>query len=356
MRILGVDTIEFGIDVENYDSVFFDFLFKFEELKKLSQLELKEQVININGLNLLVNRKGQGFYRYKLQCQDFYICFMQYDIKNSSPIYVRFMSEFIWKYGYEECYSIFCEWFEVFGIKIKGTRLSRLDICFDTEEISFSVNDKNKFVTRARKVDVHYLEENVSVDSEHYIGKNFSGFVIGRGSPLSCRIYNKSLEIRNRKTWFYSIWEQNNYNSQNDVWRVEFQCRRKVLKELQINTYEDISKHLKETWAYYTQKWLILKGKENNNVSRCQIIDKWLIVQCGGESYIPSPAIRNIIKKGNMEKLLCQCYGLFISIAALKGTNIRDTYLVLVEYVKTKNEVNHTSFEKEVQKRKDRFI
>ena len=297
MVILGIDTIEFGIDVNNYDENFTKFLDKLEELKTLSQEHNKEEIFNIGGINFTVKSKGQGFYSYKIECNDFYICFMKHDIKKNSPIYVRFMSEFLWKYGYEQCYFLFIEWFNNLNLQMISTRISRLDLCFDTEEIEFIISDKENFVTRAKKIDVHYIEEKKAINSEHYIGNTFSGFVIGRGSPLSCRIYNKSLEIKNKKDWFHSIWKKYNYNSDNDVWRVEFQARRKVLKELNINCYEDIANKLLGTWAYYTQKWLILKEKKCNNVSRCPVAKKWLLIQKGGNSYIPDPSIRTVIKK-----------------------------------------------------------
>ena len=356
MKILGVDTIEFGIDIDDYDKEFFNILNKLEELKSVSQEKLKEEIININGINFSVKRKGQGFYAYKIECKDFYICFMKHNMKNNSPVYVRFMSEFIWKYGFEECYSLFIKWFEEFKVEILGTRVSRLDICFDTEEITININDKDKFVTRARKVDVHYIEEKQVINSEHYIGNTFTGFVIGRGSPLSCRIYNKSLEIKNKKEWFVTIWEQYNYNSNNDVWRIEFQARRKVLRELKIDSYEDIKDRLLETWAYYTQKWLILKDKNNSNVSRCPISKKWILVQKGGNKYNSNPSIRNVIKNGDVERLLNQCSGLLVSIAAIKNTSMNDTYLEVARHIREKNSETNTSFEKEVNKRRNRFL
>lgn len=306
MKILSIDTIEFGINVANYDKDFFDFIYKLEELKELSQKNMKDEVISINGINFSVNRKGQGFYRYKLECLDFHIYFMQHDMKNNPPIYIRFMSQFLWSYGYIECYKKFLEWFRTFDVWITENKLSRLDICFDTEEIEFLPSDKNYFVTRAKKVDTHYIEEKAYIDSEHYVGKIFSGFVIGRGSPLSCRIYNKSLEAKNGKQWFCSIWEEYNYNPSKTVWRIEFQCRRQVLKELQVNSYEDINNKLEEIWAYYTQRWLVLKTKEKANVSRCSVLKKWTLVQNGGKDYKSTPIIRCSIRYGKLSSLLRQ--------------------------------------------------
>lgn len=360
MKVLGIDTIEFGIDINNYDENFSELLEKLEELKIMSQENLKEEVFKLNGINFLVKRKGQGFYRYKIECDDFYVCFMQNDMKNNSPIYVRFMSAFLWKYGYELSYKLFLKWFSEFRVEILGNRISRLDICFDTDEIQFFSKDKKKFVTRARKIDIHYVEnqneKQMEIDSEHYIGKIFTGFVIGRGSPLSCRIYNKTIEVKKSKNWFYEIWKKYNWKEENTVWRIEFQARRKVLKELSVCSYEDISNKLKEIWAYYTQKWLVLKDRIDKNVTRCSISKKWILIQSGGENYTSSPAIRKAIKKGDLETLLCQCSGLFISIASICNTSINDTYLTIARAIREKNAKNNTSFDKEVEKRKHRYL
>lgn len=352
MKILNIDTLEFGIDVINYDNKFSCFLEKMSELKEKSQEKYKEQILKINKINFVVKPKGMGFYSYRLECEDFYIYFMKKDIKNNSPIFVKFLSQILWKYGVDNAYKKFIDWFQTFECEVRGTRISRLDICFDTDEIDFVPQDKEKFVTRAKKVDLQFP------DSEHYIGKQFAGFVIGRGSALSCRIYNKSLEIiSSSKMWFQEIWKEYNWDENNDVWRVEFQIRREVLKELNAFSVENTFFKLQEIWAYLTQKWLLMKKRINKNVSRDKLIEKWEIVQKGSCNYKPTPEIRKSIKNGNLEKLYMQCSGIMVSIAALVGTEkMSDTYLRLAEFTRENNKKKSTTFEKEVKKRKNRYI
>ena len=219
-------------------------------------------------------------------------------------------------------------------------------------KIDFSAEDKEKFVTRARKLDLQFP------DSEHYIGKVFSGFVIGKGSLLSCRIYNKSLEIlSSSKLWFKEIWKQYGWIEDKEVWRVEFQIRRKILKEFSIFTVEDVFSKLENIWAYLTQKWLLMKGKSGKNVTRNKVIRKWKIVQKANSNYKATPQIREAIKKGNKEKLLTQCEGLIKSIAALEGTDtLLDTCMKIEEFSKRKNRKQRTTFKAEVEKRKNRYI
>lgn len=356
MIIKAIDTLEFGIDIINYNEEFKDFLEELDRLKILGQEKYKEEIIKINGTNLVVKKKGQGFYNYKLECDDFHICFMQHAIENSPPIQVRFISSFLWKYGYNKAFNIFVNWFEKLNSNISGFRISRLDICFDTDEIEFLENDCDNFSCRARKKQIQYSN---CIDNKNYIGKKFSGFSIGMGSPLSCRIYDKTLEIlKSSKQWFKTIWLENGWNSSKNVWRVEFQIRRKVLKELKILNFEDIQKNIESVWGYLTQNWLTLRIKDNNkNSSRFEIDSRWVIVQKAGNEYKSSASIRERIKRGNLENMLDQCGGLLVSISAITNNDkIGNAYWTVSKHIKDKCYKNNTTFKEQVEKRKDKYI
>lgn len=353
MIIRNIDTLEFGIDIENYNVTFKEFIQNLEQLKLLAQEEYKEVVLPINNVNLVVSKKGLGFYAYKLECKEFILCFSNKSVKNTPPISVKFLSEFLWEYGYIKAYEKFMNWFKIFNVKIIGNRVSRLDICLDTDQIKIYEQDIKNLVTRAKKLDRHYVD----IDSDHFNGKKYSGFTVGKGSPLSCRVYNKSLEIRKScKFWFNEIWKE--YNVCDIVWRIEFQIRRKILKELNIDKVEDIEKNIDSIWTYLTEKWLMLKvpGNTKNN-SRWKVDDRWELVQKGGIEYNSTPAIRSSVRKGNLEMLLDQCIGLFISISALSGENIpKNTYRLILKCMEEKEKRKGTTFQKLVEERKNKFI
>lgn len=353
MKVFGVDTLEFGIDVENYDNNFSELLFSIDKLKTLSQEEHNLQTITINGIKFYVNSKGQGFYAYKIECEQFYVCFSSRSTTKNSPIFVRFMSEFLWEFGFENALYRFFNWFSSFNIKLLGTRISRLDITLDIDEFVFLKTDIENFVTRANKLARHY------VDSDYYTNNQFSGFTIGRGGKLSCRIYNKTLEIKNsKKNWFYNIWKSYDWQEKNEVWRIEFQIRRKILKEFNIDTINDIKDNIEGIWGYLTQKWLLLKEfRSDSNKSRCKIDYRWSLVQKAAYNYLPKIQLRNIIKFGHMETLMNQCIGLMVSISALCNfSSLNDAYLYIANYVREKNKKNNTTFQNEVEKRKQNYI
>ena len=67
---------------------------------------------------------------------------------------------------------------------------------------------------------------------------------------MLARIYNKTIEIpKSGKIWFKDIWKENGWNGEKTVWRIEFQLKRGVLKELQIDLVEDLFEKEDELWA-----------------------------------------------------------------------------------------------------------
>lgn len=252
------------------------------------------------------------------------------------------MSGYLWSFGHKQAYNKFYEWFEkTFKINISSSRISRADICLDTDEIEFVESDIKSVVAKARKK-VKYF-----VNGEYSLGRKFSGFTIGGGGSLMARIYNKSLEIKQSgKQWFEHIWRENGSSLTKDIWRVEFQLRRKILKEFDINTVEHLWSKLDRVWAYLTQDWLQLKQDYgDNNVSRRKVKRKWEIVQKAELGYKPLPSTREIIKMGDVNRLLDQAAGIGLSIAALaEHESIGDTVRVIETWIDMKLKKNMSSF------------
>lgn len=353
MKIYGVDTIELNIEIENYNECFSNFLIELDKMKKEAQEQYKEITINLENIIFIVKPKGQGFYSYKLECEDFHICFMSKKIENTAPIHIKFISSFLWQYNYKRAYELFEKWFtNTFQVDITKIQISRIDICCDIDEINFKSNDSKKIVTRARKKEI------INVDSENYQGKIFSGFTIAKGSPLMCRIYNKSLEIKkSNKIWFEDIWNEFGWNG-GEVWRIEFQARRKILKELKVETIQDIEEKIEALWTYYTKCWCTMrKPNKDINMSRWKIEAKWRKIQEINYNYNIEPLSREKIKRGDEEKLLNLCLGTMTSLSAIKGyNNLSDTYSYLVKKIEKRNKEKKTNYEKEVKRKMNRYM
>ncbi|HFK1531038.1 TPA: hypothetical protein ACGXM6_004853 [Bacillus cereus] len=162
-----------------------------------------------------------------------------------------------------------------FGISITDTKLSRIDVCVDSDETPFTKYDLEKVVTRARGKVNHF------VNDEYYNGSEFSGFTIGRGDPLLARIYNKTLEVKkSQKLWFYDLWREHLWDDIKSVWRVEFQIRRKCLKEFGVSSIEDFILKENNIWSYLTIEWLTLKiPLLDKNKTRWPLDPRWTVVQ-----------------------------------------------------------------------------
>ena len=104
-------------------------------------------------------------------------------------------------------------------------------------------------------------------------------------------IYNKSEEIKaSGKEWFKLIWKDNGWEGKKDVWRIKFQLRREALKELGIDSVEDIKDNEERLWNYLTTKWL--------KMNHC----KWETGQRTKEPVI-KPLVREKVIQGDLKRL-----------------------------------------------------
>jgi len=86
-------------------------------------------------------------------------------------------------------------------------QVSEVHLCADITGYDFAASDYTQAsVTRVRKNQAIYSTEvdGVSLDSHIVSTLMFSG----HASPISCAIYNKAREIKQKsnKTWFYDLW------------------------------------------------------------------------------------------------------------------------------------------------------
>ncbi len=267
------------------------------------------------------------------------MAFAEKPTNENPPIRVNFYASYLWSYGYKKAYGKFLDWFNIFPGEIEKTRISRLDICIDTDRIAFGEEDRELFITRAR------AKANHCVDDSYTYGKKFSGFTIGRGNPMLARIYNKKLEIETRgKEWFKAIWKENGWNEKDDVWRIEYQLRRKALRELNIDKVEDISEKEDQLWHYLTTNYLKM------NHPKWEVLKKPLKPEL-------KPLIREKIKQGDLNKISNQLIGLLISFGAYTDkTNIDHVQKNIKSKAEAKLKLKNTSFKNEVQKRRMSYL
>ena len=80
------------------------------------------------------------------------------------------------------------------------------------------------------------------------------------GGNIGARLYNKRLEIekKSRKFYIYELWLAAGWDTSKQVWRMEYEAKREVLKQLGICKLDNLLQLQTALWIYLTQDWLRL--------------------------------------------------------------------------------------------------
>jgi hypothetical protein len=302
---------------------------------------------------------------------------------------VRFSSELLWS---EEWCGDALSKVHVFLMEIFGEfihlQVSEIHLCADVTGFDFSqVNYEQHFVTRVRKNDTIYSAgaDGVTLDCHRVSTLRFSN----HGGPLSCTIYNKTLEIKQKsgKIWMYDRWGQGvkslyggTWDGESDVWRVEFRFKRAFLHNLTTPIEEayDILGQFKPLWNYAAGRigggedrlpdgWLryVLPSVDDSNRSRWPIHPAWAVVQaafCEDLDNRLGPVVRQRIRERNLERGVASTFGYVSTLAAWLGGDYvapdADASLILswlyeagMEYLNDKGR----DFLNEVRKKQKRY-
>ena len=348
--ISNIDTIYILIDIENYEKNTKKLLeYLAEEKAKLNTINNTsyKHMININNMNFEILNSGTKGYAYILNNSGYQIKIAQYKSKLDafSPLQIRISSEYLWAYGLSNAWSMIYNWIvETFG-NVISEKVCRLDLSTHVSDIDlitdYEISYKGSFKKR----------------ETFYNGKNINAITFGRrqSKNIYCRIYNKSLEVQEKKqkTWFYEIWKNQDMDIKN-VWNIEFEIKSERLRSFCINTVHDVLEHLQNLWLFCTNDWLVKIDRTNTRVERCNINKDWLELQ---------NAYKKFSSKGLIEKqkqieldalvLVPNIVGNITSYSARKGnSNIDEAFSNLYKDTKKYLNKKSTSFEKEVNNKR----
>ena len=147
--------------------------------------------------------------------------------------------------------------------EVKGTNLvSRVDLAVDfVSDVVMDSWDRIAWVTRASKIQAHSTDQ------------HFTGWSIGMGGVIGARLYDKTREIiHSGKDWAMLLWLPAGWQSGEAVWRLEFELKREVLKELGLSSLETVLANLGGLWRYATADWLRLTAPNEHDATRA----RWL--------------------------------------------------------------------------------
>ena len=225
---------------------------KFQTLKAMAQsdeeMEKSQAQISLGRHLFEVMGRGDGRFPYVLQDGALRIALSKPEALSMPLAYTQLSSESLTFSDVETLETDLRYVINSLGNVIDEPKNSRVDLCIDfiTNEPLEGIND-NAWVSRAHLIN-RYSNK-----------RNFSGWVIGSGGAMSARLYDKTLEIKKSKKFYLpDIWKSEGWDEQQTVWRLEFQFRREVLKQLNILSVPDLLSNLKNLWEYATHDWIRL--------------------------------------------------------------------------------------------------
>lgn len=223
LLLAGVDTVECAYYLRAPRGCGIDFERLAIEKEILRQGKGAEsKVVRLGELEFLLQRYGSSSgYPLVLDNPDMNIQCGEF---NSPSFFVTYRSEALWRDGIERLHGRFLDWAHALGFEqVKLETLSRVDFAFDYHlpVVDF---DEESFLSLS------------AADSKHRRDRKLRGVAFGQ-SDVRLRVYDKVAEIEEKslKVWFYDLW-----GCKEDVWRIEWQTRKEVLRRFGIRMVSDL--------------------------------------------------------------------------------------------------------------------
>lgn len=298
MKLLlsGLDTVECAYYLRESLGCGFDFTDLAIKREAMRASKKRDRLaVSIGEKDFLLGRGGsQSGYPLVLDNAEQTIQCGEY---NNPSFFVTYRSHALWHKGANALHEEFKTWAQ--GLRFGHGReegLSRVDFTFDflLPEIDF---DEDSFVTMASK------------DARHRKDRKVQTFRFGQGE-IVLRVYDKSAEIAESsgKTWFHALWGGVTEN----VWRVEFQVRKEVLKRFGIRTFQDLFDGNGDVLRYLVQEHTTLRVRQDDsNRSRWPLHPLWALLQ----EHVATMPAQGVIREVDVdERLLEQMMRLAVSV------------------------------------------
>jgi len=287
-----------------------------EQLKTLAQSDDESEIamarISIDDHHFMVMDKGRGRYAYVLSDGWYDIQISGSRGKVLPAIYVKFSSDLLNGVGVYNAVNQLRGLLKELLIGPAEDVVSRADLFVDfMTNTNLGSLDDELWIKKARGSNAY--KENSA----------FTGISIGLGGDISARLYNKIVEIeKSRKDHLKAIWTKNGWREGQQVWRLEVQFKRNVLKQFSINTVSDLTECSNDLWRYCTNDWLrlALESKAKNK-TRWKTHPVWIEIQqvkFGAGAYTGVCRDISRSKQPNLKALFLNGLGYMTDYAAYK--------------------------------------
>lgn len=162
--------------------------------------------------------------------------------------YVKVSAEYLAHKGPVEVGKELQELLVEFGQITGSNMVSRIDLAADfTSPVVMDSWHRSAWVTRATEIHSYAKDQ------------EFTGWTIGMGGVIGCRLYDKVQEIcHSGKAWTMNQWIPMGWKPGEEVWRLEFEFKRDFLKDRQLSSLDSVLDNLNGLWSYATTEWLRL--------------------------------------------------------------------------------------------------
>lgn len=281
----------------------------------MAQIQLGDHVFEVKD-------KSSGLFAFTLVDDAFMIRLSGGKSKKLPMAYVRVSSGLLSHKKTEKIESELRDILRALG-EVSAPKVSRVDLFLDfASDLDMEGWRRDAWVTRAKAV-AQYAED---VD--------FTGWTIGAGGALMARLYQKVIESKKSgKTYLHDLWRLAGWDGQMPVWRMEFQFKREVLDQLELDSLGAVLEHQAGLWSYATTDWLRLcmPTKEDKTRSRWPIHPLWLALSSLDWGTSGGPLLRKYTasRAPTMAWLGSRCASVIASIGAV--ANLSDYDLAAAE-------------------------
>ena len=246
--------LRFGIDslyLSYQGDIFPEVQDRLTKLKKLAQHpEADQQALaqyTIAGHIFEVKDKGSSVSPYVLEDGAFRIQLSR-PSKKLPMAYVKFSSRYLSSVAPEEAEAHLHAILKELGTLTDSAHVSRLDLCADfVSNENMESWGREAWVTRGKHI------------AAYAVAEQFTGWTVGLGGVIACRLYNKLLEIvESGRNDLLPLWQAGGWVSGEPIWRVEFQFRREVLAQHGLISLGSVLANLNGLWSYASTEWLRL--------------------------------------------------------------------------------------------------
>lgn len=241
--------------------------FRLRKLKEVARSALPHEQANaqyqVDEHIFEVKDKGSGLFPYVLQDGAFRIALSRPTAKSLPMAYVQISSDYLSANTPQDAEAHLRNLILEFGILSGSVNVSRIDMFVDfVSDVDMESWDRHAWVTRAHSVNQYALQG------------RFSGWAIGLGGVVACRLYDKTLEIQESgKDYLKELWATAGWKEGQRVWRLEFEIKRDFLHQINLTTFSEVMGHLAGLWSYATDDWLRLCLPNQNDKTR----SRWAI-------------------------------------------------------------------------------